>query len=104
MNKLIYEYGTEAFAASGVSRESIVLGKPVGCDYCHNTGYRGCIGIHELLDCSDIMKSLIQKKAGTDIIRAQAIVEGMTTLKQDGILKVMQGLTEIQEIRQVCIR
>ena len=101
---LIDEYGAEAFAASGISRESIILAKPAGCDQCHNTGYRGRIGIHELLDCSDTMKSLIRNKEGTDIIRKQAVTEGMTSLKQDGILKVMQGLTEIHEIRRVCIR
>jgi type II secretory ATPase GspE/PulE/Tfp pilus assembly ATPase PilB-like protein len=47
---------------------------------------------------------LIRKKAETDAIRIQAMAEGMTTLKQDGILKVMHGLTEMHEIRRVCIR
>lgn len=104
LNELIEEYGAEAFVASGISRESIILAKPVGCDYCQGAGYRGRIGIHELLECSDTVKSLIRKKAETDSIRAQAVGEGMTTLKQDGILKVMHGLTEIHEIRRVCIR
>jgi type II secretory ATPase GspE/PulE/Tfp pilus assembly ATPase PilB-like protein len=104
LNELIDEYGPEAFAASGISRESIILAKPVGCEFCQNTGYRGRIGIHEILECSDEEKRLIRKKAETDIIRNLAIAEGMTTLKQDGILKVMQGLTEIHEIRRVCIR
>jgi type II secretory ATPase GspE/PulE/Tfp pilus assembly ATPase PilB-like protein len=104
LNGLIDEYGAEAFAASGISRDSIILAKPVGCDQCHNSGYRGRIGIHELLECNDVMKNLIRTKAGTDIIRKQAVEGGMTSLKQDGILKVMQGLTVIQEIRRVCIR
>ena len=104
LNELIEEYGAEAFAATGISREGIMLAKPVGCDYCQNTGYLGRIGIHELLECSDVMKGLIRKKAETDIIRRQAIAEGMTTLKQDGIMKVMHGLTELHEIWRVCIR
>ena len=104
LKKLIDEYGAEAFAANGISREKIVLARPVGCDYCHKTGYLGRIGIHELLECSDTMKGLIRIKSGTEILRKQAMSEGMTSLKQDGILKVMQGLTEIQEIRRVCIR
>jgi len=104
MDELIEEYGTEAFAATGISRESIVLARPVGCDFCQYTGYRGRIGIHELLECGDEIKRLIRKKAETDIIHKQAVSEGLTTLKQDGILKVMQGLTEIHEIRRVCIR
>jgi len=104
LNELIEEYGVEAFAASRVNRDSITLAKAVGCDYCQNTGYLGRIGIHELLECSDVMKSLIRKKSETSIIREQAVAEGMTTLKQDGILKVMNGLTEIHEIRRVCSR
>lgn len=104
LNELIDEYGADDFAASGLSRESIILARPVGCDFCQGTGYRGRIGIHELLECSDVIKGLIRKKTETDVIRQQAIAEGMTTLKQDGILKVMHGLTEIHEIRRVCIR
>ena len=104
IDELIAEYGVAAFAATGISRESITLTRPVGCDYCHHTGYKGRIGIHELLECSDGVKSLIKKKAETGTIRNLAIAEGMTTLKQDGILKVLQGLTDIHEIRRVCIR
>ena len=104
INELITEYGEDSFATTGISRESITLTKPVGCDYCHNTGYKGRLGIHELLECSDGIKSLIKKKAETGLIRELAIREGMTTLKQDGILKVLQGLTDIHEIRRVCIR
>ncbi len=104
LNELIEEYGAEAFLSSGIVRESIVLAKPVGCEQCHGTGYHGRIGIHELLVCSDVIKSLIRKKADTDAIRDQAVAEGMTSLKQDGILKVMHGLTEMHEIRRVCIR
>jgi len=79
------------------------LAKAVGCDYCQNTGYLGRIGIHELLECSDVMKSLIRKKSETSIIREQPWRKD-DDLKQDGILKVMNGLTEIHEIRRVCSR
>jgi type II secretory ATPase GspE/PulE/Tfp pilus assembly ATPase PilB-like protein len=104
LDELIAEYGSEAFAATGISRERITLTRPVGCDSCHHTGYKGRLGIHELLECSDGIKSLIKKKAETGLMRNLAISEGMTTLKQDGILKVLQGLTDIHEIRRVCIR
>ena len=104
IDELITEYGAAAFATTGIRRESIILTRPVGCDFCHNTGYKGRIGIHELLECSDGIKSLIKKKAETALIRDLAIAEGMTTLKQDGILKVLQGLTDIHEIRRICIR
>ena len=104
IDELITEYGAAAFVATGIERDSITLNRPIGCDHCHNTGYKGRIGIHEILECSDGIKSLIKKKAETGLIRERAIGEGMTTLKQDGILKVLQGLTDIHEIRRVCIR
>jgi type II secretory ATPase GspE/PulE/Tfp pilus assembly ATPase PilB-like protein len=65
---------------------------------------RGRLGIHELLECNDGMKNLIKQKPETEVIRKQAIADGMTTLKQDGIMKVFQNLTDIHEIRRICIR
>jgi type II secretory ATPase GspE/PulE/Tfp pilus assembly ATPase PilB-like protein len=50
------------------------------------------------------MKSLIKKKGEVEYIRRQAMADGMTTLKQDGILKCFQGLTDIKEVRRVCIK
>lgn len=102
--ELVNEYGAEEFAVSGVDRDKVTLAKAKGCEYCNSNGYRGRLGIHELLVISDAMKDSIKAKASTDLIRAQAIKGGMTTLKQDGILKVFQGLTDIHEIRRVCIK
>jgi type II secretory ATPase GspE/PulE/Tfp pilus assembly ATPase PilB-like protein len=50
------------------------------------------------------MKSLIKRKSEIELIRRQAISDGMTTLKQDGILKCFQGLTDLKEVRKVCIK
>jgi type II secretory ATPase GspE/PulE/Tfp pilus assembly ATPase PilB-like protein len=50
------------------------------------------------------VKELIKKRADTATIRKQALANGMVTLKQDGILKVLQGLTDIHEVRRVCLR
>jgi len=68
--------------------EDFVLYRAVGCARCNNTGYRGRTGIHELLEGTDAMKSLIQGKAKMEELRAQAVKDGMTTLMQDGIRKV----------------
>jgi type II secretory ATPase GspE/PulE/Tfp pilus assembly ATPase PilB-like protein len=57
-----------------------------------------------LLYGSNEIKRLIKKQAGSDIILEQAIKEGMTTLKQDGIMKVFQGITDMAEVRRVCIK
>jgi len=101
---LIEEFGPATFASLGLKEEELTLAKPGGCDRCGNTGYRGRLGIHELLECTDPMKSLIKRKVSTEAIVAQAMEDGMTTLKQDGFLKVFQGITDILEIRRVCLK
>jgi type II secretory ATPase GspE/PulE/Tfp pilus assembly ATPase PilB-like protein len=103
-NELVCEYGAKEFALSGIERKNVTLARAHGCENCNSTGYRGRLGIHELLTTNDLIKSSIKTKSSTDVIRAQAINGGMTTLKQDGVLKVMQGLTDIHEIRRVCIK
>jgi type II secretory ATPase GspE/PulE/Tfp pilus assembly ATPase PilB-like protein len=103
-NELVREYGAKEFALSGIEREKVTLARAHGCENCNSTGYRGRLGIHELLTTNDLIKSSIKTKSSTDVVRAQAINGGMTTLKQDGVLKVMQGLTDIHEIRRVCIK
>jgi type II secretory ATPase GspE/PulE/Tfp pilus assembly ATPase PilB-like protein len=104
LDGLIAEYGGDLLAASGCSREKITMTKAVGCSQCMESGYSGRLGIHELLACTDEVRDLIKQRADTSIIRKQAIADGMVTLKQDGILKVLQGLTDIHEIRRVCIK
>ena len=61
------------------------------------------MGIHELMEGSPRIKLMIKKQANTEQIIKQAMEEGMATLKQDGILKALQGLTDISEVRRVCI-
>src|SRR6185369_17221505 len=75
-----------------------------GCPACSDTGYKGRVGLHELLVGSDPVKKLIQEKARVAEILARALNEGMRTLKMDGIEKVMQGITDIKQVRAVCIK
>lgn len=104
LDELIEEYGREAFAETGIDPSSITLAHAHGCEQCGQSGYHGRLGIHEVLDAGDHLKYLIKRRADTDDIRAQAVLDGMTSLKQDGILKVFQGLTDIHEVRRVCIK
>lgn len=104
LDELIEEYGREAFADTGIDISSITLAHAHGCEQCGQSGYHGRLGIHEVLDAGDHLKYLIKRRADTDDIRAQAVLDGMTSLKQDGILKVFQGLTDIHEVRRVCIK
>ena len=76
----------------------------VGCDKCNKTGYKGRIGLHELLIADEGIKRLIQERARVAEIFAAAVEGGMRTLKMDGMEKVMMGLTDIKMVRQVCIK
>ncbi|MEE9567281.1 MAG: pilus assembly protein, partial [Desulfobacteria bacterium] len=82
----------------------LMLYKATGCPECNNTGYRGRMGLHELLRGTDEMKKLIQLKAKMEDIRDQAIKDGMTTLKRDGINKIFAGSTDLLQVRRVCIK
>ena len=76
----------------------------VGCDKCMNTGYRGRIALHELLLGTDPVKKAIQEHARVAELLAIALDEGMHTLKQDGMEKVLQGITDMHQVRAVCIK
>ncbi|MGC3973248.1 MAG: GspE/PulE family protein [Nitrospira sp.] len=75
-----------------------------GCEVCHHTGYRGRVPIHELMVVSDGMKALIQGRTRTGELLALAKSEGMQTLVQDGIQKVLQGVTTYKQVRAVAIK
>lgn len=80
------------------------LYKPVGCDACGGSGYKGRVGLHELLIGTDPLKKKIQEHGRVAELFAIALDEGMRTLKQDGIEKVMSGITDLHQVRAVCIK
>ena len=102
---LVMEYGEEYFKDLDISySQDMIFYSPVGCPVCNNTGYKGRMGIHELLIASDEIKALIQNKARVEEIREQAMKECMRTLKQDGIEKAIKGYTDVKQVRAVCIK
>jgi type IV pilus assembly protein PilB len=74
-----------------------------GCPRCGQTGYRGRVGIYQLLEMSETLESLAVQKAGREEIERAAIAEGMRTLWDDGIAKVAAGLTSIEELARVSV-
>ncbi len=76
--------------------------KANGCSTCSNTGFNGRIGLHEMLMVSDELRVAIYRQAKMKEILTMSLIEGMTTLKQDGIDKVLQGLTDINQVRKTC--
>jgi len=105
-NELVREYSEEEFKKNVdiPYSDDLKLYKPEGCDICNNTGYRGRMAIHELLTGTDEMKKLIQRQAQMEELRDQAVLDGMTTLKQDGIEKIFSGQADLLQVRKVCIK
>lgn len=102
---LVEEHGEEDFRKLNIAYSpDLVLYQTKGCIKCNNTGYYGRTAIHELLVGTEEIKQLIQLRRLTWEIRDQAKKNGMLTLKQDGIRKVLDGVTNILEVRKACIK
>ena len=99
--KAVYADWVKTF---GDEKGQISICEPVGCDKCSGTGYRGRVGLHELLLGTDGLKKGIQEHARVAELLALGLEEGMRTLKQDGIEKVLQGITDMHQVRAVCIK
>ena len=96
----IYKEWAQRYAKDG----KFTLFKAKGCPVCNDSGYKGRVGLHELLVGTDPVKKLIQEKARVAEILAEGLNEGMRTLKMDGIEKVMLGITDMAQVRAVCIK
>jgi type II secretory ATPase GspE/PulE/Tfp pilus assembly ATPase PilB-like protein len=88
----------------GNDKGQLMFYKPVGCDKCGGSGFKGRCGLHELLIASDRLKKAIQEHARVAEMLALCLEEGMRTLKQDGMEKCLTGVTHIKEVRSVCIK
>lgn len=88
----------------GDENGQITLYEAAGCEHCSETGYAGRVGLHELLTATDALKKNIQEHARVAEMLVTALHDGMRTLKQDGIEKVLQGITDIHQVRAVCIK
>jgi type II secretory ATPase GspE/PulE/Tfp pilus assembly ATPase PilB-like protein len=98
------DYGAKAFEALGVEHTSeFEMQRSLGCEKCNGSGYKGRLGIHELIEGTPDIKILIKKQATSQDLAKQAIKDGMTTLKQDGVHKVFEGITDMREVRRVCV-
>jgi type II secretory ATPase GspE/PulE/Tfp pilus assembly ATPase PilB-like protein len=82
----------------------LTLYRAVGCDKCGKTGYKGRVGLHELMIADEAAKRLIQERARVAELFACAVGSGMRTLKMDGMEKVLMGLTDLKMVRSVCIK
>lgn len=84
--------------AHGNGQGGVDLYRHRGCPKCGGTGFKGRLGVHELMLSNDEVRALIRKRASAGELRESALAYGMTTLRQDGIEKALQGLTEVNEV------
>ncbi|MCP4716151.1 MAG: GspE/PulE family protein [Deltaproteobacteria bacterium] len=101
--QLVHAYGAEFFPELNVKREGLTLYRAGGCDKCGKTGYRGRTGIHELLVSSPEMKKLIVSNSEIAEMRALAIQQGMRTLVQDGVYKIIKGQTDLVQLHHITV-
>lgn len=93
--RLIKDYGKDGH---------LVFYRAKGCDTCGGTGYKGRAGLHELMIGTEPLKKLIQEHARVTQLFSQALDDGMLTLKMDGLEKALQGVTDVKQVRAVCIK
>ncbi|MEE8206313.1 MAG: GspE/PulE family protein, partial [Nitrospinaceae bacterium] len=103
-DRLANEYGRIEFLKLGVKySDDFKLKKPVGCKHCGQSGYLGRTGLFELLEGTPSIKRLIMRRALVEEIQEQATQDGMTTLKQDGIQKILKGQCDYKQVSAVCV-
>lgn len=86
---------------NSVTATNMKVYKGQGCSFCGNTGYLGRIGIYEVLVMTETISKLILERASSGAIEKAAIAEGMITMKQDGYMKVLEGVTTLEEVLRV---
>jgi type IV pilus assembly protein PilB len=78
--------------------DPVTVPVPTGCDRCGGTGYQGRLGVYEMLTVSEAIQQLTAGKSSAEEIRKQARAEGMRTLREDGLRKVLAGVTTLDEL------
>ena len=99
-SKKLYDGWVSQYGVNG----KLVFHRAKGCDKCSNTGYKGRVGLHELMIGTDAIKRNVQEHSRVADIFTVAVAEGMHTLRMDGMEKVLAGVTDLKQVRAVCIR
>jgi type II secretory ATPase GspE/PulE/Tfp pilus assembly ATPase PilB-like protein len=98
---LLHQYGEKFFPELGIGRSEAKIYRAKGCGRCSQTGYRGRIGIHELLVATPEIRKAIARKQPSEEVAHMAIEQGMRTLYQDGIAKIFKGDIDILQLQKV---
>jgi type II secretory ATPase GspE/PulE/Tfp pilus assembly ATPase PilB-like protein len=104
-DEIMEVYGREFWPADQYKySKDVVLYKPKGCPNCNNSGYKGRMGVHELLVGTDELKRAIQHKAPIDELRGLAMRQGMRTLLQDALEKSIKGICDVKQARSIAVK
>ena len=93
-NKPIHEYGID-------KNQNILLTRGRGCEQCNNTGYKGRIGLFEVIITDDLVEELLNKKPSEQEVRRVAEKQGLLNIREDGVVKILNGVTSLEEVRKV---
>jgi type II secretory ATPase GspE/PulE/Tfp pilus assembly ATPase PilB-like protein len=96
-----YQPAAQELEICGENSDIYTFIRGTGCDYCNSIGYRGQLGLFEMLVSSDEIERLVMERFNSGKIREAAIRQGMTTLRDDGIMKVKAGITTLGEVLRV---
>ncbi|MFZ2491085.1 MAG: GspE/PulE family protein [Thermoanaerobaculia bacterium] len=103
--EIMQVFGYEYWPSTGITYSpELKLYRPKGCPVCNNSGYKGRMGVHELLVGSDPVKRAVQARAPIDELRKLAMEGGMRTLLQDAILKAFAGHTDLKQARSIAVK
>ncbi|HYM62517.1 MAG TPA: GspE/PulE family protein [Thermoanaerobaculia bacterium] len=103
--EIVEVYGREYFPRTGMTYSpELTLYKPKGCPNCSNSGFKGRMGVHELLVGSDEIKRAVQRRAPIDELRRLALDQGMRTLLQDALEKMFKGVCDYKQARAIAVK
>lgn len=104
-NDIVEAYGPDYFDRTGVDyTPELMLYRPKGCPNCNNSGFKGRMGVHELLVGTDEVKRAVQKRAPIDELRKVALDQGMRTLLQDALEKMFLGVVDYKQARAIAVK
>lgn len=105
--RIPHELPVDVLREMGYSPEDVnnlKIFKPKGCDFCNNTGYKGRIGLFEVMEISDEIRELILNRALSREIKRKAMGQGMTTLRRSGLIKIKNGITSVEEVLRETVK
>ncbi|HEU4520353.1 MAG TPA: GspE/PulE family protein [Thermoanaerobaculia bacterium] len=104
-NEIVTVYGPDYFDRTEVDyTKDLTLYRPKGCTACNNSGFKGRMGVHELLVGTDEVKRAVQRRAPIDELRGVAMAQGMRTLLQDALEKMFKGVVDYKQARAIAVK